>query len=297
MSNLDSSDSEEAYEMEEILQQEPVVEEEAERPRIDTRMDSLPPPVIRNNIDPRGMWNSANTGPKGVKADYKEAQHHAATIRMREKLRGQRAVGEMARGRTELTYTEEPAPKPKPAKSLRESDSDVDSDDEEFQKFKLERLKMVQASLPVFGTFDRLSKAEWAEAIKHAHELVFIVAHLYENDVASCTKLNLCFESLAPRFPHVRFCRIRATEAVEGYSRAGLPTIILYKGGKMVASFVKVTSQIAGEINDLNVSQFLAKQGVLKDPTGGVASALSTSKDTPKKPAASVSPWSDDDDE
>jgi len=133
----------------------------------------------------------------------------------------------------------------------------------------------VQASLPVFGTFDRLSKAEWTEAIKHTHELVYVICHLYENDVKACTKLNLCFENLCKSFPHVRFCRVRSTEAIPGYKRVGLPSLIIYKGGDMVKSFVRVTSSI-GPITDLSVAQFLAKQGILADQAvAAISSSLS----------------------
>lgn len=262
MLNEDSEDSEEAYQMEEILQEPDEPDEEAERrPAIDARMNSLPPPVIRNNIDPRGMWNSSNTGPKGVKADYKEAQHNVATIRLREKMIRERELEAIATGRKEVVVTDAATSAP-PQK--RSDESDDDSDEEEFQKFKMERIKMAQASLPVFGTFDRMSKDEWTEAIKHTHELVYVIAHLYENDVPACVKLNLCLEALAPRFPHVRFCRIRSTEAVKGYSRAGLPTIIVYKGGEMVHSFVRVTDMM-GPITDLSVAQFFTKQGIFRD--------------------------------
>jgi len=276
MLNEDSEDSEGAYEMEEIMQQPEEHDDESERrPAIDARMNSLPPPVIRNNIDPRGMWNSSNTGPKGVKADYKEAQHHVATIRMREKMIRERELEALATGRREVVLAENVTPA---SQKSRPDESSDDSDEEEFQKFKLERIKLAQASLPVFGGFERLSKEEWTEAIKHTHELVYVIAHLYENDVPACTKLNLCLEALAPRFPHVRFCRVRSTEAMKGYSRAGLPTIIVYKAGDMVSSFVKVTDSI-GALTDVSVAQFLAKQGILRDQaTAAVTSAMTKAR-------------------
>jgi hypothetical protein len=273
MLNEDSEDSEDAYEMEEIMQEPEEHDDEQERrPAIDARMNSLPPPVIRNNIDPRGMWNSSNTGPKGVKADYKEAQRNTVTIRMREKMIRERELEALATGRKEIIY-ETAAPAPVQKHRPNES-SDEDSDEEEFQKFKMERIKLAQAALPVYGVCERLSRAQWTDTIKNTHELVYVVAHLYENDIPACTKLNLCLEAMAPRFPHVRFCRVRSTEAIKGYSRAGLPAIIVYKAGNMVHSFVRVTDSI-GPINDLSVAQFFAKQGIFRDQaTAAVTSGL-----------------------
>jgi len=183
----------------------------------------------------------------------------------------ERELEALATGRREVVLAENVSSAPQ---KNRPDESSDDSDEEEFQKFKMERIKLAQASLPVFGGFERMSKDEWTEAIKHTHELVYVIAHLYENDVPACTKLNLCLEALAPRFPHVRFCRVRSTEAMKGYSRAGLPTIIVYKAGEMVASFIKVTDSI-GALTDVSVAQFLAKQGILRDQaTSAITSAL-----------------------
>ena len=176
--------------------------------RIDARMDSIPPPAIREGVDNRGNWNSQNTGPKGVKADFEEAKLNLQTIRMRQRMERDRAL----KHNGTVQYTVDEAPKAEPARRKRpdsdsETDSDLESDDEEFARYKLERLKMIEASLPNFGTFDRVDKDQMAAIIHDTHELCFVVVHWYQNHHTICTALNLCFESLAPQFPRTRFIR------------------------------------------------------------------------------------------
>lgn len=216
----DSSDSEFEYQMQEIaMNPEQYTEKEPEqRTKIDTRMDAQPPPEIREGYDPRGHWKSANTGPKGVLNDFEEAKLHMATERMRGEMRNERLMSRMAEGDKKVFYQEalpieeqlrldKMAKKGKSGKDSDESDSDSDltddSDDEAFKKYKLEQIKFVQNSLPSFGVYERLNNLQFAKVIKNTHELCFVVAHLYENHVAYCARLHLCFESLAAQFPQV----------------------------------------------------------------------------------------------
>lgn len=126
----------------------------------------------------------------------------------------------------------------------------------------------MQNSLPRFGVHTRVSKLEFANLVKDVHELCYVVCHLYQNNLESCVRLNLSFEALAPQFPHVRFCRIRSTEAMPGFKNAGLPALLIYRGGQMVTQALRVTDAIPKVFTDIDVAKLLQAKGILTVPTG-----------------------------
>jgi hypothetical protein len=96
---------------------------------------------------------------------------------------------------------------------------------------------------------------------------------LRAQDVARCTQLNVALEDLAPQFDHVKFVRIRSSEVFKNgkFSKAGLPTLLVYRGGKMVKEFiVPATADFPKEIKPKEVAQWLHKQDILRIPSGGV---------------------------
>jgi hypothetical protein len=188
----------------------------------------------------------------------------------------------MANGRKRFVVVEPELPAEKnggsEAESGSASDSDLKSDDEEFQRYKLERLRLVEAALPVYGVFNRVTKDEMASEIHDAHELCFVVIHLFQNHIAACTALNLCFESLAPQFTRVRFIRIRSDEAINNYSDAGLPTLLIYRGGELVSQHLRILNEIGSSVTDMTVATWLASKGVLSLPTEGLRAQRRPSK-------------------
>jgi hypothetical protein len=252
---------------------------DAEKPQqgkinADLRMDKLP--EAPKSLQPAGP--AQNTGPKGVKADFELAKRNQAGINFREKLQRERALEAKAKGQVNLNLEsndkkdQKDTDKTEKAKSKKHhEDEEEDNDDEEFQKYKLKMMQAIQTvqnSLPVFGEFTRVSSEEYMETVKSVHELTYVVAHVYENHVADCSKLNVCFEELAPQFDHVRFIRVKSTELFKNYSEAGLPTLLICKGGKMIHSFTRVTTNFTKACKTKEVAQFLAGLKVLKMPDG-----------------------------
>lgn len=244
----------------------------------DKMAEPIAPLQLREGYDPATRRRrTQNTGPKGVKADYEEAKHHMVERMMMAKMKQQRELQQQANPtdlsgfKEHVNYRGPPEPPKKKDDSDEESDlSDLDSEDEDFQKYKMERIKAVQSSIPQYGDFVRLqSKKELASVIKDMHELCFCIVHIYENDVPACTLLNLVFESVAPQFPHIRFCRIRKTDCLGPTAQnKSLPTVMVYKGETPFKTYPKFVSYIQGEITDLRVAKFLASEGILSMPGG-----------------------------
>jgi predicted RNA-binding protein with RPS1 domain len=289
MSDSESGDEQGGYESYDMPTGEQQGGSKGEIPTVnaDLRMDKLPEP-------PRSLQTSGpaqNTGPKGVKKDFEIAKRNLQGIKMREQIEREMAIETKAKGKMNLSVQEssdkkDGADKKDKSSSKHPEDEDDDSEDEEFQKYKMkmmQQIQNVQNSLPTFGDYRRVNFEEWVGTIKNVHELTYVVSHLYENHIPACARLNVCFEELAPQFDHVLFVRIKSTEAIKDYNEIGLPTLIVYRGGKMVHNFVRVTDQFSKEFKPKEVAQFLAGLKLLKLPTGFDSSSDKKASKTSKK--------------
>lgn len=264
--------------------------EVAGRDRLDFRMGgqpSEPPtdmmessmPAVRVSAEGGRHIQSSNTGPKGVKEDYKEAQRNLRTQRLMTSIATQRQLQQQAGAHrqalpdTEIEETEQAraAPPPKAKDSDDESDDSLCSDDESMlHKLRQQRITAYQSSLPEFGTYDRLESKKHLTALVQqlASSGVHLVVHLYQNTVPRCIQLNLALESLCRTYRHVCFARIRSTDCIPGYSDAGLPTLTVYRQGKMLTSAVRCTDVLSADVTDQEVAKLLQAKGFLAVPTG-----------------------------
>jgi len=126
----------------------------------------------------------------------------------------------------------------------------------------------LQNALPRYGTYVRVSTDELAQIVKSENEYVYVVVHLYQNHIEACARTNVAIEQLAPQFPYVHFVRIRSTEAMPNYSDLGLPTLLIYKGTKLVESLIRITDAIGKNIDATSVGRLLHSHHVLRMPTG-----------------------------
>lgn len=116
MSNVDSSDSEDAYEMEEHdMEEEERPEDRSWNPedyayKGDLRMEKPHPdrpPVAPEYMRPANSGMSHNTGPKGVKADYEAAKMNLIGTRLREKVALERRIQRHALGDEKIVLKEQ----------------------------------------------------------------------------------------------------------------------------------------------------------------------------------------------
>lgn len=52
---------------------------------------------------------------------------------------------------------------------------------------------------------------------------------------------------------------MRATDMSKTYSEAGLPTLLVYKGGQLITSAVRATDALPKQFNDLHVAKLLQR--------------------------------------
>ena len=80
--------------------------------------------------------------------------------------------------------------------------------------------------------------------------------------------MHLSLQALAPAFPHVLFARIRASDVMAGYADAGLPALMVYRGGHCVANALRIGDALPRAFSDADLVRLLQSQGVLSVPQG-----------------------------
>jgi len=78
-----------------------------------------------------------------------------------------------------------------------------------------------------------------------------ILVLIRNKEIPECRVLNECLTHLARKYIGVKFLRMQAREAE--FDIVGLPALLAYKNGKLIANLVKVTDEIGEREFDANV--------------------------------------------
>ena len=248
---------------------------------VDFRMDRLPQnddgtpkELIVNGM--RGRKGiSGNTGVKGVKEDYEQSKQALKQINRMKQIRQQREINKRIKP-TPTINTNEQKEKEKKSREQEEEEEEEEEDEDEdedlalFERYKADQIKAYQSSLPVFGSYNRLeSKLEMGQLVKQEHEGVYILIHVYDNSIDACIRLHLVLEELCALYDFVRFVRIHVNDCFpRGYNKAGLPTLLVYKGGELLHSAVRITDGLPRDFTDSDVIRLLQAKKLLVLPTG-----------------------------
>eukprot|EP00753_Platysulcus_tardus_P008138 PLAT15659.1.p1 GENE.PLAT15659.1~~PLAT15659.1.p1 ORF type:complete len:301 (-),score=108.87 PLAT15659.1:113-991(-) len=226
-------------------------------------MSSLPDHVRASISDADRPYdpNRRQTGPKGVKEDYRRATMDKARRLERKALERKEMMREMSEGKTmeggsyslaaKLAAEEEAARRREEDREEEEdSDDEEDEDDDDFMAaFRAKRLAEMRAKAgrPDYGRVFDVDKFEFLDAIDSTDPRVFVVAYLFEKFVPDCRKVGGMMDDLARRAQHTKFLRIRASEAKDTFDHIALPAFLVYRAGELVATMLRVTDEFDGD--------------------------------------------------
>lgn len=114
-----------------------------------------------------------------------------------------------------------------------------------------------------------------------------IVVHIYDNLFDICRRMNHSLEILACSFPHVKFLRLLSEEAPGSdgkfssifyafpnydtrhlpqgaFNKDTLPVLVIYRGGVLENSLIRVTDEIGSLFEPADVENLLAENGVFE---------------------------------
>lgn len=177
-----------------------------------------------------------NTGGKGVLEDYKEATKI-------KKRRNETKVLKQREAWKQIGYNGQNAPltqaqtEKKPGLQQEQQDEES-SDDEMFAQFRAMRLAQLQqtSGLPRFGKVYPVGKFKFVDEVDQADPRTYVIIHLYEDYILTCQRMNSVFDILASRYPHVKFLKLKATEADQTLSHSLLPGIMVYKNQALLGN-------------------------------------------------------------
>jgi len=183
-----------------------------------------------------------NTGPKGVKADYMEAQaimrRRNETKRLQEMEAFKRAGG-VTTNKESISYNSTKLllrQLKKDEGSDADDEDDGDDSDGFLRAYRAKRLAEVNSlsQLPRFGKVIPVDKFQFLDETDNADPRTFVVTHLFEDYLESCRKMNLVLDQLAQRQPHIKILKLKATEASQTLSHRALPAFLVYKNKEIV---------------------------------------------------------------
>ncbi|GBB93191.1 hypothetical protein RclHR1_02130004 [Rhizophagus clarus] len=206
----------------------------------------------QNNTVAPPQHGGPQTGPKGVLADHKYHKQQAQQKKTAAILAHNERI--LSKAFTTTTYREDQELKAQEEELLKDFEN-ISSDEDEKQvlnKYREQRLKEIKGSVTTklskkrFGSLKEISANQYVKAIDNEPSNVCVIVHLYENSIPQCRLLNECLIYLARKFVRAKFLRILASDLE--FDPIGLPALLVYKNGELIANLVKITEQI-GEIN------------------------------------------------
>ncbi|CAB9525254.1 Phosducin-like protein 3 [Seminavis robusta] len=147
--------------------------------------------------------------------------------------------------------------KENPDKSTTVNNSDVDSDDEflddddfmaQYRAKRLAELKQgeqhaTQSSKKstTFGQVVPIQRPEWSRQVNDASHNAWVVVTLTSSSHSEITApIESTIDSLATQCPSVKFVTIPSTSAIANWPDSNLPSIFIYRDGKMAQELVQM---------------------------------------------------------
>ncbi|PFH58861.1 hypothetical protein XA68_13109 [Ophiocordyceps unilateralis] len=155
-------------------------------------------------------------------------------------------------------------------KDLDELDELEDLEDEAFieqyRQKRMEELRNLQTK-SVHGSVYPLSKPEYqrevTDASRNGPVLVNLTSSMGTN--AESARLSELWRRAAQEFGDVKFCEIRAGQAIENYPEKNCPTILVYKNGDIVKQVVTLATLGGVRMTMRRMDDLLVEVGAVSD--------------------------------
>lgn len=124
---------------------------------------------------------------------------------------------------------------------LNEKEDEIDEEEERiFEAYRRQRIaEMKEAGIKAkYGHVKEISKADWVTEVNQAGDGVWVVVHVYKNDIPLCKLLNQHIMNLARKFPDVKFLCSVSSLCIPNYPDKNLPTIFVYYEGDMKKQYI-----------------------------------------------------------
>ena len=155
-------------------------------------------------------------------------------------------------------------------KDLDELDELEDDEDEEFlEQYRKKRMAELGAlqKKAVHGSVYPISKPEYqrevTDASKNGPVFVNLTSAMGTN--VESRILTELWRQAAQEYGDVKFCEIRASQAIENYPDRNCPTILVYKDGDIVKQIVTLMTMGGVRTNMQNIDSLLVEVGAVPE--------------------------------
>eukprot|EP00163_Fabomonas_tropica_P006633 TRINITY_DN161_c0_g1_i7.p2 TRINITY_DN161_c0_g1~~TRINITY_DN161_c0_g1_i7.p2 ORF type:complete len:202 (+),score=47.86 TRINITY_DN161_c0_g1_i7:331-936(+) len=121
-----------------------------------------------------------------------------------------------------------------------------------------------QGITPGPGNLTHITQAQYVACIDES-VTSYVVVHLSDPGSASAAALDETLQALAEDHPSVTFVTIKATEAKASFDTIACPTLVVYRHGQVLETFIRVTDTVGPECNYEAVERLLQRHGVLSE--------------------------------
>lgn len=153
---------------------------------------------------------------------------------------------------------------------MDELDELEDEEDEEFlEQYRQKRMKELSAltQRSIHGSVYPISKPEYSREVTEASSKgpVFVNLTSPSSSNVESRVLSQLWRQAAQEYGDVKFCEIRANQAIESYPDRNCPTILVYKNGEIVKQEVTLMRLGGVRMSMLELDNLLVEVGAVPE--------------------------------
>lgn len=155
-------------------------------------------------------------------------------------------------------------------KDLDELDELEDEEDEEFleqyRQRRMAELSTVQKK-SVHGSVYPIAKPDYSREVTEASQNGPVLVNLTSSTGTNVESrvLSALWRQAAQEYGEVKFCEIRASQAIEGYPERNCPTILVYHKGQITKQVVTLVTVGGVKMTMLDLDKLLVEVGAVQD--------------------------------
>ncbi|KAJ0122909.1 phosducin family protein [Diaporthe amygdali] len=154
-------------------------------------------------------------------------------------------------------------------KDLDELDELEDDEDDDFlEQYRQKRMAELGAlqKKSVHGSVYPLSKPDYQREVTEASNNGVVFVNLTSSSGGTNVEsrvLSDLWKQAAKEYGDIKFCEMRASQAIENYPEKNCPTILVYKNGDIVKQIVTLTTVGGVRMGMLDLDKILVEVGAL----------------------------------
>ncbi|KAK4162014.1 thioredoxin-like protein [Cladorrhinum sp. PSN259] len=173
-------------------------------------------------------------------------------------------------------------------KDLSDLDELEDDEDEAFlEHYRQKRMQELSAlqRKSIHGSVYPLSKPEYQREVTEASQNGPVFVHLTSSLTTNVESRMLAelWRQAAREYGDIKFCEMRASQAIENYPERNCPTILVYNKGDIVRQIVTLMTVGGVKMSMLDVDKLLVEVGAIKDTDMRVVKRIQAAEDAEDK--------------